>query len=432
MARLLRRQNQPEIADEERVNRWLAKYCQTQELELSAEQEAAVLAAVSQRLCVITGGPGVGKTFVTRTIVALWKAMGKNIGLAAPTGRAAKRLEEVTGLEAKTLHRLLEFEPKTGGFKRNEEYPLPHDALVVDETSMLDLFLAYSLLRATPPTTHLLLVGDRDQLPSVGPGQVLNDLITSERIPVVRLTKVFRQAATSAIIRVAHEINSGQVPDIELISETPQSNCLWHGGGSGPEYGAKAISQIVCDLLPKWGYDPARDLQVLSPMIRGAVGTQSLNAVLQAAINPPGPGKQELRRGPYLYREGDRVIQLKNDYDRGVFNGDLGVVRSLRPVEQEVIVEYDGREVAYDYADLIELGLAWAITIHKSQGSEFPVVLLPIYQTHSIMLNRNLFYTGLTRAKKLAVVMGSRSAIAQTVRQESQMQRYTRLRERLE
>jgi exodeoxyribonuclease V alpha subunit len=380
---------------------------------------------------VLTGGPGTGKTFCTRTIVALWKAMGKKIGLAAPTGRAAQRMGEVTGLAAKTLHRMLEFDPTTRGFKRERDNPLPYDAVVVDETSMLDLFLAHSLLKAIGPEAQLLLVGDVDQLPSVGPGKVLADLIDSEKLPVVRLSQVFRQAQSSAIVRAAHQINRGQYPNLEPISSVPQSDCLWHNGGTEPEHGVQAVCELIQGLIPRLGFNPATDVQVLCPMTRGAVGTRNFNQVLQQLINPPSPDKLEVSRGGMTFRVGDRVIQLKNDYDREVFNGDLGMVAAIDAIAQELIIQFDGRDVTYDYADLNEITLAWSISIHKSQGSEYPVVLLPIYMTHYVMLSRNLIYTGLTRAKKLAILIGSERAIGMTVQQVNQQQRYTRLKDNL-
>ncbi len=355
----------------------------------------------------------------------------KSIGLAAPTGRAAQRLSEMTRLEAKTLHRLLEFDPRTMAFKRDSDNPLPYDALVVDEASMLDLFLAHWLLKAVAKETQLLLVGDIDQLPSVGPGNVLQDLMASQQVPVVRLTQVFRQAATSAIITVAHQINSGQYPAIEPMNDTPRSDCLWHGGGYEPEHGVIVIEELIQQLIPKLGFNPATDVQVLCPMTRGVVGTRNLNRCLQQLVNPPAPDKVEITRGGTTLRVGDRVIQQTNDYQREVFNGDLGVIRAIDTVEQEVTVQYGERSVSYDYADLNEIALAWAVTIHKSQGSEYPVVILPLYMQHYLMLSRNLLYTGVTRAKKLAIVIGASKAVALAVRSTDNQQRYTSLRERL-
>jgi exodeoxyribonuclease V alpha subunit len=418
-------------SDIPRVRAWLERFTNSRKVELSPHQQEAVEIAAYSKIAVLTGGPGTGKTFSVRTIVELWKAMGKSIALAAPTGRAAQRLTEMTGLEAKTVHRLLEFDPRTMGFKRDMSNPLPQKAIIVDEASMLDLFLAYSLIKAVPEDGQILFVGDIDQLPSVGPGSVLADLIKSDRIPVVRLTQVFRQAQSSAIIRSAHQINQGHYPNIEPVSENPTADCLWHGGGHQPEHGVQVISELVTEFIPNLGFNPATDVQVLSPMARGLVGTRNLNKVLQQLINPPSQDKVEITRGETIFRTGDRIIQLTNDYDREVFNGDVGFVTKIDTEEQEVIVQYAEREVTYDYADLNEIALAWSVTIHKSQGSEYPVVILPMYTQHYMMLSRNLLYTGLTRAKKLAIVVGSQKAIGMAVRSVNQKERYTQLQQRL-
>ncbi len=420
----------PLTVDLPRVQNWIERFTASREIELSPQQRQAVEMAASSRVMILTGGPGCGKTFTTHTIVSLWKAMGKSIALAAPTGRAAQRLSEMTGLEAKTIHRLLEFDPKTMSFKRGLDNLLPAKAIVVDEASMLDLFLGYSLIKAVSLNAQLLLVGDTDQLPSVGPGNVLRDLIGSNQVPVVRLTQVFRQAQASAIIGAAHSINRGHYPNIEPLSNTPQSDCLWIGAPE-PEHGVQVICDLISDLIPKLGFNAATDVQVLSPMTRGMVGTRNLNKVLQELINPPSPEKAELVRVGTTLRVGDRVIQQVNDYDREVFNGDLGVVTNINTEEQEVTVQYTTKTVSYDLADLNEIALAWAVTIHKSQGSEYPVVLMPLYMQHYLMLSRPLLYTGLTRAKSLAILVGPKKAIAIAVRQVEDQQRYTRLRERL-
>ena len=431
---------QPLEVDAARVQRWLDRFVETTGTLLSEQQRHAVAMAASQRVLILTGGPGCGKTFTTRTIVALWKAMGKSIALASPTGRAAQRLSEMTGQEAKTVHRLLEFDPRTMKFKRDVDNPIPAQAIVVDEASMLDLFLANSLMKAIRVSTQadanaldaqLLLVGDTDQLPSVGPGAVLQDLIASQQIPVVRLTQVFRQAQASHIVRNAHRINQGQLPQLESVSQSPQSDCLWLGAPE-PEDGVQGIQDLITDLLPTLGFDPASEVQVLCPMTRGVVGTRNLNTVLQQLINPPHSAKAELVRGGMTLRVGDRVMQKVNDYDREVFNGDLGVITAIDVEEQEMTVHFAERSVSYDYADLNEITLAWAVTIHKSQGSEYPVVILPLYMQHYLMLSRNLIYTGLTRAKKLALVVGTQKAIALAVRQIKDQQRYTLLHQRLQ
>jgi exodeoxyribonuclease V alpha subunit len=432
LAQLIRqRLENPVGIDIERVRDWIDRFTASRKIQLSEQQRQAVETAAYSKIMILTGGPGVGKTFTTHTIVSLWKAMGKSIALAAPTGRAAQRLGEMTGLEAKTIHRLLEFDPRSRGFKRDSENPLPHTAIIADEASMLNLFLAYSLVKAVLAGALLLLVGDIDQLPSVGAGQILADLINSGRVPVVRLTQVFRQAQTSAIITAAHQINRGIYPTIEPISDNPVSDCIWHGGGHQPEHGVQAICELITDLIPRLGFNPATDVQVLCPMSRGLVGTRNLNTVLQQLINPPTPDKVEINRGGMILRVGDRVIQQMNDYQREVFNGDLGIITDIDTVEQEVIVQYGERTVIYDYADLNEITLAWSVTIHKSQGSEYPVVILPIYMQHYMMLTRNLFYTGLTRAKKLAIVVGAKKAISLAVRSTDDQLRYTRLKQRL-
>ncbi|RCJ30695.1 exodeoxyribonuclease V subunit alpha [Nostoc punctiforme NIES-2108] len=426
-----RRLRQPIAQDMPRVRGWIERFTASHKIQLSQQQQQAVEIAAYSPFMILTGGPGVGKTFTTHTIVSLWKAMGKSIALAAPTGRAAQRLSEMTRLEAKTIHRLLEFDPKKMGFKCGSDNPLPHTAIIVDEASMLDLFLAHSLVKAVAQGAQLLLVGDIDQLPSVGPGKVLADLINSLQVPVVRLTQVFRQAQQSAIITAAHQINQGEYPALEPISDNPVSDCIWHGGGNQPEHGVQAICELISDLIPRLGFNPATDVQILCPMSRGLVGTRNLNAVLQHLINPPSLDLVEINRGGMILREGDRIIQLTNDYNRGVFNGDLGNILSIDTVEQEVTVDYGGRAVVYDYADLNEITLAFAVSVHKSQGSEYPVVIFPLYMQHYMMLSRNLFYTGLTRARKLAIIIGDKKAISLAVRTTDDQQRYTRLWQRL-
>jgi exodeoxyribonuclease V alpha subunit len=369
-------------------------------------------------------------TDTTRTIVALWKAMGKSILLAAPTGRAAQRLAEVTKREAKTIHRLLAFDPKTMQFRHNEDFPLDAQAIVVDETSMLDVFLAHSFFKAIPPDAQVLLVGDIDQLPSVGPGMVLRDIISSEQIPVIRLTEIFRQAASSHIVTNAHRINQGQFPQLTPITKATESDCLWLGT-SEPAEGVEALRQLVSEVLPAQGIDPVKQVQVLCPTTRGEIGTRQLNTMLQQLLNPPRQGKIELTRAGNILRVGDRVIQQVNDYQREVFNGDLGIVASIDLEEQEITVLFTERKVAYDYADLSELSLAWAVTVHKSQGSEYPVVVLPIFMQHYVLLSRNLLYTGLTRAKKLAILVGPTKAIGLAIKGVIDRQRYTALADRL-
>ncbi|HEY9630545.1 MAG TPA: ATP-dependent RecD-like DNA helicase [Coleofasciculaceae cyanobacterium] len=422
--------SKPIKVDVPRVEQWIDRFTQRTHLQLSPQQRQAVVMAATHRVLILTGGPGTGKSFTCRTIVSLWKAMGKSIALASPTGRAAQRLSEMTGQEAKTIHRLLEFDPKHMKFKRDQDNPIPADALVVDESSMLDLFLANSLFKAISPDAHLLLVGDTDQLPSVGPGAVLHDLIACGLIPVIRLTQVFRQAQESAIITNAHRINQGSFPQLEPVSNRPKTDFLWFNAAE-PEQGVAAIRDIVTHLIPKLGFDAAKQVQILCPMTRGEVGTRHLNQVLQQLINPPDPSKAEIARGGMTLRVGDRILQQKNDYNREVFNGDLGVITGIDVEEQEVEAEFGDRLVTYDYADLNEITLAFATTIHKSQGSEYPVVILPIFMQHYMMLSRNLIYTGVTRARQLVVLVGSQKAIDLAVNQVKDQKRYTLLAYRL-
>src|SRR6266852_5893388 len=420
----------PVEVDLERVSLWIDRFTQKRGITLSAEQRRAVELAASSRLLVLTGGPGCGKTFSTRAIVALWRAMGKSILLAAPTGRAAQRLAEMTKCEAKTIHRLLAFDPGTMQFRSNEDNPLEAEAIVVDETSMLDMFLAHSLVKAIPPSAQVLLVGDIDQLPSVGPGMVLRDLIASEQIPVVRLTEVFRQAANSQIVTNAHRINQGHMPRLTPLAKAEESDCLWMDA-TEPAEGVEAIRRLVTEILPKRGIDPVKEVQVLCPTTRGDIGTRQLNAMLQQVLNPPRPGKGELARGGSVLRVGDRVIQQVNNYQLEVFNGDLGTITRIDLEEQEVMVQFAESEVNYDYADLSELALAWAVTVHKSQGSEYSVVLFPLFMQHYMLLSRNLVYTGLTRAKQLAVLIGPTKALGLSIKRVMDRQRYTALADRL-
>jgi exodeoxyribonuclease V alpha subunit len=391
---------------------------------LAPSQREAVRVALQSKVFVITGGPGVGKTTLVNSILKILGVKGVRIALAAPTGRAAKRLSETTGLEAKTIHRLLEVDPMHGGFRRNDEHPLECDLLVIDETSMIDVPLMNALLKAVPDHAALILVGDVDQLPSVGPGQVLADIIASGAVPVVRLTEVFRQAAKSRIIVNAHRINQGLMPEWvqDPTSDFHFVEC------TDPEDGVAKILHIVRERIPaRYHLDPIRDIQVLSPMNRGGLGARSLNIDLQKALNPAGELRVE--RFGWTFAVGDKVMQVENDYDREVYNGDLGVIRGIDPETSEMVIDFDGREVAYGFGELDEIVLAYATTIHKSQGSEYPAVVVPLTTQHYPMLQRNLLYTAVTRGKRLVVIVGQKKAMAIAVRGKQVGRRWSKLSE---
>lgn len=394
-------------------------------VQLTDDQRDAVLKALTHKVSILTGGPGTGKTTTLRTLIGVLLATDHRFQLCSPTGRAAKRLSEATGQAAQTIHRLLGYAPGQG-FAHNEENPLNTDMVVVDEASMLDLTLFYALLKAVGPETHLLLVGDIDQLPSVGAGDVLNDLIQSQVAPVTRLGVIFRQAESSLIIRNAHRINQGQQPDT-----SNQGNDFFFFGAETPEEAAALVVDIVQNRLPqKFGVHPLDDVQVLAPMYRGAAGVAALNEALQAALNPPGRPAEKRLMG-HLFRVGDKVMQTCNNYEKEVFNGDIGRVRSFDFEEQSMTVVFDERFVVYDWSEADELVHAYAISVHKSQGSEYPVVVLPILTQHYMMLQRNLLYTAITRAKKMVVLVGMRKAIAIAVHNDKIAQRYSALAWRL-
>jgi exodeoxyribonuclease V alpha subunit len=395
-------------------------------LRLSATQAAAVATAVNGKATIITGGPGVGKTTVVNAILRIVRAKGARVLLAAPTGRAAKRLSESTGTEAKTIHRLLEFDPKSGGFKRGRELPLEADLVVVDETSMVDTVLMNQLLRAVPDRAALLLVGDVDQLPSVGPGAVLADMIGSGAVPSVTLTEIFRQAAASRIIVNAHRINAGLLPEQAGEGESD----FYFISADSPETIHEKLMQVVTERIPRrFGLDPIADVQVLSPMNRGGLGAGALNHELQERLNP---GREPtVARFGVTYAAGDKVIQTVNDYDKDVFNGDIGRVVRIDATDQTVLVDFDGRRVPYEFGDLDELSLAYATTVHKSQGSEYPAVVIPIATSHYVLLERNLLYTAVTRGRKLVVLIGQRRALAMAVKRAGSGKRLTNLRHRL-
>ncbi|MDX1933351.1 MAG: ATP-dependent RecD-like DNA helicase [Capsulimonadales bacterium] len=397
---------------------------------LSDEQKFAVRCALSDTILVLTGGPGVGKTFTTKVIVSAFEKLGKRLQIASPTGRAAKRAAEVTGREAKTIHRLLVWDPEKRAFKAGPGEPLELDVLIVDESSMLDLTLTHHTLQAVPNGAQVIFVGDVDQLPSVGPGNVLNDLIRCGRVPVARLTQVFRQAAASRIITNAHAINQGKMPELLPPSAAKEGvDCVFLEVEESQDIPEK-IAAVVAKSLPKLGFSPD-DITVLAPMQRGTVGAKNLNEVLQAVLNPPDGTKAEHQRGPIVFRVGDRVMQRVNNYDKNVFNGDVGKILEIDKENQTVLIGYPEQEVEYDLVDMDQLNHAFVSTIHKSQGSEYPACIIAIHTQHYTMLQRNLIYTGLTRAKKFAVFVGSKSAIQMAVRNRNVIPRFTRLSERI-
>ena len=399
-------------------------------LRLAPAQRDAVALAVREKVLVITGGPGVGKTTIVNSILKILNAKRLKCLLCAPTGRAAKRMTETTGCRAKTIHRLLEFDPSRHAFKRNADNPLEADVVLADEVSMMDLPLAHSLIEAVRPDAALILVGDVDQLPSVGPGSVLKDLIDSGAVPTVRLTEIFRQATASRIVRAAHQVNRGRMPD--LGRPEPDSD-FYFVKAEEPEAAAELIVQMVAERIPqRFGLDAIADVQVLTPMHRGVLGARNLNQILQAHLNPNRNRAPEVERFGYTYRVGDKILQTRNDYGKDVFNGDLGIVRNVDLGESEISVDFDGRMVAYDFGELDEVMPAYAMSIHKSQGSEFPAIVIPIHTQHYMMLQRNLLYTGITRGKRLVVLVGMPKAVAIAVKRADAIQRCSALRERLQ
>jgi exodeoxyribonuclease V alpha subunit len=410
--------------DVERAIEWVQ---QAIGMGLAEMQKETIRRAITSKVLVLTGGPGTGKTTLVNCLIRILEREGQRILLASPTGRAAKRLAEVTGREAKTIHRLLEYSPTEGGFKRNEDNPLEADLVIIDEASMVDILLMNNLLKAVPPKATLLLVGDVDQLPSVGPGNVLRDIIASERVETVRLTEIFRQAQQSMIVVNAHRVNRGEFPH----TRPPRGRQadFYFIERDEPEKALELIKGLCGRRLPRaFHFDPLDDIQVMTPMHKGVVGVANLNAELQRLLNPKG---EEIARGGRPFRLNDKVMQIRNNYQKEVFNGDIGRIVGIDHEEQKLLVRFEDRMVDYEWSDLEELVLAYAISIHKSQGSEYPAVVVPIMSQHYIMLQRNLLYTAITRAKKLVVVVGSRRAIAMAVRNNRVQHRNTGLAARL-
>jgi exodeoxyribonuclease V alpha subunit len=397
-------------------------------IELARKQEEAVLLATASKVLIITGGPGTGKTTILTAILRIFQQLKLRVLLAAPTGRAAKRMNEATGWEARTIHRLLEYSPHKGGFKKDQDDPLEADVVVIDETSMVDTLLMHHLLKAIPSYAHLILVGDVDQLPSVGPGNVLKDVIRSGRFTVVTLTEVFRQAQESMIVVNAHKVNQGQFPVLKEADRPEETDFRFI-----QEEDSEKILENILDLcsetiLGQFRFHPLKEIQVLAPMHKGTIGVANLNVELQKRLNP---GPSGITRGTWNFRLGDKVMQIVNNYDKDVFNGDIGWISKIDPEEREVVIDFDGRPVPYDYSDLDEVVLAYAVSVHKSQGSEYPVVILPVVTQHYHRLQRNLIYTGITRAKKRVILIGTKKALAIAIRNNKPQRRYTLLSERL-
>jgi len=410
--------------DIEKAIEWVQR---VNRIELAEMQKEALRKAVTGKVLVITGGPGTGKTTLVNSIIKILGKKEQRIALASPTGRAAKRLSEVTGREAKTIHRLLEFSPSEGGFKRNEENPLDADLIIIDEVSMVDILLMNHLLKAIPPMATLLLVGDADQLPSVGPGNVLKDIIASGQVETIRLTEIFRQAQESLIVVNAHRVNRGE--HLQLKTSPGQQANLYFINREEPEEVLAVIKELCKSRLPSaFHLDPLEDIQVMTPMHRGTVGVANLNAELQNLLNP---NQQAVARGGRLFRVNDKVMQIRNNYEKEAFNGDIGRIVGIDFEEQKLMVKFEDKVLDYDWSELDELVLAYAISIHKSQGSEYPAVVIPLLTQHYIMLQRNLLYTAITRAKRLVVLVGSKRAIAIAIRNNKVQFRYTNLSPRL-
>lgn len=425
VARRIAELNAGRAMSKELIQRALDAAVRSSELELSPEQKSALRCALASRVTVITGGPGTGKTTLLRSLLAALAEVGLKPTLAAPTGRAARRLQEASGRDAKTIHRLLEYSPESGGFVRGKEFPLRTNYLIIDEASMMDVELASSLLSALMPNCSLLLVGDRDQLPSVGPGSVLKDVIASDFVPVVQLQEVYRQARRSLIVANAHRLNRGEFPD---ISNDAEGDFFFFERNAAEDVLATIKQLVQQRLIGRFGISDPREIQVLTPMHRGPLGTHILNRELQTMLNPSG---RELRAGDRVFREGDRVIQLRNNYDKDVFNGSIGRIVAIDSDKARVSVAFEETRAEYDLSDLDELALAYAISVHKSQGSQYPAIVMPIHSSHYLMLRRNLLYTAITRAERVCVLVGTKSALQQAVRNQDERLRFSRLAARL-
>lgn len=419
----------PQSPSRDYLRRWVDERAAMGAVALSDEQVDALDMALSEPVSIITGGPGTGKTTVTRAIADAADALGWNVALCSPTGRAAKRLSQLAGKPASTIHRLLAYDPRTHSFSHNEDDPLMADLIIVDETSMVDVILAEHLLRAIEPGTRVVLIGDADQLPSVGPGAFFQDIVASRVFPVCRLQQVFRQEEGGDIVRNAHRIRTGKFPHFTPGNEWNGEDTVFMERARAEEV-ADAVIRVVTKGLPGLGYDHD-DIEVLSPMHRGPAGVTTLNERLQKNINPQRPGRREMPVGKQTFREGDRLLQTVNNYDKMVFNGDIGRLQQINPQSSTFVVEFDEGPITYEFHEADELKLAYALTVHKAQGSEYPVVVMVFHSSNYIMLRRNLLYTALTRAKKMAVVIGDKKGLAVAVRRTETRSRYTRLQERL-
>ncbi|UCB47686.1 MAG: ATP-dependent RecD-like DNA helicase [Deltaproteobacteria bacterium] len=423
-ARLISSPKRIRKMDEDKAIQWVQGKIN---LKLASKQIEAVKGAISDKVMVITGGPGTGKTTIINAVIQIYRAVGARILLAAPTGRASKRMSEATSYPARTIHRMLEYSFQKGGFQRNHDRPLEVDVLILDEVSMVDTILMYHLLKAVPAEATLIMVGDVNQLPSVGPGSVLKDIIRSNVVPVVELKEIFRQAGESLIVVNAHKINNGVIPKLKPAKENLED--FYFIEQDDPEQALDIIMELVCERIPKrFNFHPIDDVQVLSPMHKGVVGVENLNMKLQDAMNP---SKVQIAKGEKVFRLRDKVMQIRNNYEKEVFNGDIGRLTSIDQESQQVTVTFDGIPVPYDFSELDEVALAYAISVHKSQGSEYEAIVIPILSQHYVLLQRNLIYTAVTRGKKLVVMVGSKEALAIGVSNDRIMRRYTYLAERL-